>query len=369
MILNIESRRGRGQNPGLMRLVWQSFLFIALFSFAARAAEMTLSFSKMPTGVPKGFRSALTAGGEPGNWQIIEAEGPTGLPTVTSKAEAPRQNVLAQLGRDPTDARYPILIMEEGDFGDFTVTTRFKLVAGVVEQMAGIAFRIKDEKNYYYVRASGLYNTVALIPVLNGQLLVPAKADVQIAKDAWHELKIKAEGNRFTVFFNGRQVIETSGDLFSVGKIGFWTKSDSVSYFADTHIVYRPLQSLAEEIAQQTIAKYDKLHALRIVGYKGGDKPQVVASSRAEELGQAASDVEADVLKNAKKYFGRPKDKNGTIIVTLPLADRNGETIAAVRLEMDSFKGQTQENAIARALPIIREMEYRIARAPDVTGF
>lgn len=349
-----------------MRLVGRltAAFFLAASLLLASGADLSIYFSKMPAGEPKGFRSALTGKGAPGEWKILEAEGPTGLPTVTSKAAVPKQNVLAQVSRDATDARHPLLIMEEGDYDDFTLTTRFKLVAGVVEQMAGVAFRIKDENNYYYVRASGLYNTIALVPVLNGVLLAPKRVEVPIEKGVWHELKIKAAGNQFTVWFNGRQVIDAQGELFGAGKIGFWTKSDSVSYFADTHLDYRPRETLAQTLMKESLKKYDKVLAMRVIGKKG----ETVAASRPEEVGRPATEVELDVLKNSKKYFGRDKGKK-FIIVTLPLNDRNGETIAAVRIEMDTFKGQTEENAIARAMPIVKEMEMRVARAPDVTGF
>ena len=98
----------------------------------------------------------------------------TGAPVVARKA------VLAQLAQDPTDEHFPLLIYEGETITDFTLTTRFKTVNGVVEQMAGIAFRIQNETNYYVVRASSLGNNVRFYKVVNGQrgpLIGPARPD------------------------------------------------------------------------------------------------------------------------------------------------------------------------------------------------
>jgi len=43
----------------------------------------------------------------------------------------------------------------------------------------------------------------------------------------------------------------------------------------------------------------------------------------------------------------------------MPLRDRNGDIVAAVRVTMKSFPGQTEENAVVRAMPIVKEMQQR----------
>ena len=50
----------------------------------------------------------------------------------------------------------------------------------------------------------------------------------------------------------------------------------------------------------------------------------------------------------------------------MPLHDRNGETVAAVRILLKSFKGQTEQNAVARVLPIIKEMEVRVRSGKEL---
>lgn len=49
-----------------------------------------------------------------------------------------------------------------------------------------------------------------------------------------------------------------------------------------------------------------------------------------------------------------------------PLRDRNGEPIAAVRVTMTTFLGQTEQNALQRALPIVKYMQARVSRLDEL---
>jgi hypothetical protein len=239
-------------------------------------------------------------------------------------------------------------------------------VSGAIEQMAGIAFRIQDEKNYYVVRASSLGNTFRFYKVVDGVRLAVVGPDIEIPKAVWHELTVECKGTQIQCFLNGRQVIPTINDsVFPEGKVGFWTKSDSVSYFADTRIIYTPKVTLAAALVRQTLNKYPRLLGLKIYAATAGrEEIRTVASNDETEVGQPAGKVEQDVVANGTAYYGKEKEK---VAVTLPLRDRNGDSVAAVRVIMKSFPGQTEQNALARATPIVREMESRVRSGSDLT--
>ncbi len=101
---------------------------------------------------------------------------------------------------------------------------------------------------------------------------------------------------------------------------------------------------------------------LRIYVNSSG-KPVVVASRAEKEVGHAGEKTEQDVISRGSIYYGKTK---GTVSVTMPLRDRNGEAIAAARVVMKSFAGQTEQNALARALPIVKEMQARIQTRDDL---
>ncbi|MCX7722697.1 MAG: DUF1080 domain-containing protein [Verrucomicrobiae bacterium] len=336
-------------------------------ALSARAAEIVLDFSDVPVGqTPPGFRSTVAGKGLPGDWRVVLDDAPSAFAPLSSNAPVPaKRHVLAQLSQDPTDERFPILIYENETFGDFTLTTRFKLVGGKVEQMAGVAFRIQDENNFYVVRASGLGKTFRFYKVVNGVRGEPIGPEMEIPAGVWHELAIECKGNQIRCRLNGKEVIPPITDLsFTSGKVGFWTKSDSVSYFADTRISYVPREAPAQVMVREVLAKYTRLRGLRIYAPTGAPPElRIVASARESELGQPGGRAEHDVVERGTIYYQKTKN---SVVVVMPLRDRNGDPVAAVWIEMESFPGQTQQSALARAQPILRQLQARVKDAADL---
>jgi hypothetical protein len=305
--------------------------------------------------------------GKPGDWKIIMNEVPPLLPPLSANAPSvTKRAVLAQLARDPADEHFPLLIFEAETFTDFTFTTRFKAVAGAVEQMAGIAFRFQDEKNYYVVRASSLGHNLRFYKFVNGARSTPIGPEVAVPSGVWHELTVECKGNQIRCLLNGRETIPPLTDYtFTFGKVGFWTKSDSESYFADAKIVYTPREPFAQVLLRATLQAHPHLHGLKIYLPKP-DKSgtTLVASNDPKEVGQAGEKAELDVATRGVIYTAKGRE---TYDVIIPLHDRNGETVAAVRVVLKSFYGQTEQNAIARALPIVKTMDSRVKEAKDLT--
>ena len=197
-------------------------LALALMALPVWAAEHRFDFGAMRENeTPPGFRSAVTGEGKPGDWRIILDEVPPLLPPLASGAPVvTRKAVLAQLAQDPTDEHFPLLIYEGDTVGDFTLTTRFKTVRGVVEQMAGIAFRIQNETNFYVVRASSLGNNVRFYKVLNGQRGPLVGPEVPVPSGVWHELTVECKGTTIRCFLNGKELItETDKNPFTTGTV------------------------------------------------------------------------------------------------------------------------------------------------------
>jgi hypothetical protein len=57
--------------------------------------------------------------------------------------------------------------------------------------------------------------------------------------DNWHRLRIAAEGDRIKGWLNDRPLINRRDNRFASGRIGLWTKADSITAFDD--LVVRPL--------------------------------------------------------------------------------------------------------------------------------
>jgi hypothetical protein len=338
---------------------------LVFFVLSGAAAERYLDFSGARLNEPPpGFRSTVTGDGRPGEWKIVEDAAQPALTNVNSSVTV-RQQVLAQLSRDPTDEHFPLLIFDGETFGDFTLTTRFKTVSGSVEQMAGIAFRIQDEKNYYVLRASSLGKSFRFYEIVEGVRRTPIGPEIEIPGGVWHELAVDCKGNQIRCSLDRKELFSVNNNTFTEGKVGFWTKSDSVSYFGDTKILYTPRETLAVILVRQTLEKYPRLLGLKMYGTTSARKElHVVASHDATELGHPAGKIEQDVVARDVVYCGRERKET---LVTLPLHDRNGDAIAAVRVIMQPFPGQTEQTALARARPIVKAMEQRVRSAKDLT--
>jgi hypothetical protein len=340
------------------------FALLAFQVLLASAAELSFDFTRSAELLP-GFHSTVSGEGKPGLWKIIEDEVPNEMSRLRPNAPAPKKNVLAQLSRDITDEHYPILVYTNEVFGDFTFKTRIKCVGGVIEQMAGIVFRYQDERNYYYLRASAKGNTFRFFKVVGGQRSAPIGPEMQIPSGVWHDLAVECKANSIKCFLNGTQAIpDLTDNSFASGRIGFWTKSDSVSHFSDAQITFTPREPLVRVLLREMKERYPRVQAMRVYG-KTPENPvvRVMASTDETELGQAGTKVEEQIFTMDTPFFGRLKKG---IVVTLPVHDRNGEVVAALRVEMTSFPGQTENNALARATPIAKDIEKRIVEISDL---
>jgi len=345
-------------------------LFLGLWltvSLPAFGAERVFDFQDLPANkTPPGFRSVVSGTGPIGDWKVIMDEVPPLLSPLTDKAPVvTKRAVLAQLNSDPTDERFPLLIFDGETFTDFTLTTRFKLASGTAEQMAGIAFRLQDERNFYVIRASGLGKNLRFYKVVSGERGNPIGPQVDIPPGVWHELKIECKGNQIRCWLNGKETIPTLTDnSFTSGKIGFWTKSDSVSYFAETRMTYTPREPLAAVIVRNVVANYPRLRGLKVYTLDEKGEPRVVASKNPGEVGTPGGKNEKETITQGHIFYG--KDKK-SVSVVMPLRDHNGEPIAAVRLNMETFVGQTEQNALSRARPLVKEMQARVQSLEELT--
>ena len=343
---------------GSVRMMNRFCWLLAALTFSAHGAERIFDFSDFPAG----FRSTVAGNGPAGDWKVVMDEVPPQLAPLTDKAPVvTKRAVLAQLSQDMTDERFPLLIFEGESFMDFTLTTRFKMVSGVAEQMAGVAFRIQDEKNFYVVRASARSNNFRFYKVANGERGNLIGPEIKVPQGVWHDLTVECKGNQIRCQLNGKEVIPPLTDsTFPGGKIGFWTKSDSVSYFTEAKIVYTAREPLAQVLVRDALKKYPRLLGLKIYAMRGTPpKLQVVGSNDEKEIGQPGARAEQDVLDRGTMYYAKGK---GTVAVTMPLRDRNGDAVAAVRVTMQSFPGQTEQNAIIRAAPIVKQMQGRFQK-------
>lgn len=212
-------------------------MFVALgvlgVTVVVNGATRRLDFSGDTVGQPpKGFEFGHTARvGAPGKW-IVQSEGDG--------------KCLAQVDADNTRARFPVAVVSDIIAADVDLSVRFKPVSGRVDQAAGLVWRFQNEDNYYLVRANALEDNVVLYKVEGGKRTdLPLKGEGRtygrksdVPSGQWSTLRVVANGRLFEVYLNGSRLYDVEDTTFSKpGKVGVWTKADSVTQFDDLTIV------------------------------------------------------------------------------------------------------------------------------------
>lgn len=212
-----------------------SFVLAALLSGGSVALGETRKVDFAQDAVdqpPKGFEFGHTAGvGRPGKW-VVQSDG--------------SNKVLAQLDADRTGSRFPVAVIADVKAADVDLSVRFKPVSGQVDQAAGLVWRYQDENNYYIVRVNAREDNVVLYKVQNGRrtdLAVKGEGRTygkpsKVPSGQWGTLRLVAEGSLFEVYHNGSKLYEVEDTTFAQGgKVGVWTKADSVTQFDDLTVV------------------------------------------------------------------------------------------------------------------------------------
>ncbi len=213
-----------------------ALLACALAGVAAVAqTSRTITFDEDAVNAPpQGFSTALTGQGKPGVWVVKK-----------DPRSRERGNVLAQTDADPTDYRFPVCVLDDFSAKDVDLSVRFKPVSGRGDEAAGLMWRYRDANNYYIVRANALEHNVVLYKVQNGRRTdLPLKGvgrtygkKITVPSGVWGTLRVVATGQLFSVYFNGEKLYEVEDATFTdAGKVGVWTKSDSVTYFDDLSV-------------------------------------------------------------------------------------------------------------------------------------
>jgi hypothetical protein len=121
-------------------------------------------------------------------------------------------------------------------YTDSVITTRFKPISGKSDQAAGIIFRIQDKDNYYILRANALEGNVDFFIYAAGQRSLLKEGAAKVVTGTWQELSVAITGSHMQGFLNGTQVVETTDTTYQAGKVGLWTKSDSVTCFDNVQV-------------------------------------------------------------------------------------------------------------------------------------
>ena len=196
-----------------------AIVMLANMAAVLAAAADTVNFDKDAAGrTPAGWTATRTGRGD-ARW------------TVETDATAPsKPNVLKQSGV----ATYPVCFKDDTSLKDGFVEVKFKPISGKEDQAGGVVWRLTDADNYYVARANALEDNVTIYDTVNGRRTERKRTSMKVASNAWHTLRVEFQGGHFTVMFDGKKALDWDDQTFKeAGKVGVWTKADSVTLFDD----------------------------------------------------------------------------------------------------------------------------------------
>jgi hypothetical protein len=243
----------------------------AIGTIGARAQAVKVDLSKEVVGkAPAVFEPMMGTWvvAEDGAEKVIKVDGAAYKASLSSPARALLENARKFYGTSNEElmdnakqfANFPIAVLRSvSSFSDGTVSMKFKTVSGDADRASGILFNVKPNGDWLCVRYNDTEHNVALWEFHNGvRRAVRRGRESQFVLDraVWHDMKLTIAGAELKMEIDSQPALEyTLGsepgpgrngappnpDLIPAnnpvlqppvaGKVGLWSKSDSVSEF------------------------------------------------------------------------------------------------------------------------------------------
>ena len=153
-----------------------------------------------------------------GQWTVEEMPGaPSGKKVLVQRAT-----------RNPFD----VIVAPPGPHTDVDVSVKFKPISGREDASGGIVFRFADGR-YYVIRANALEDNFRLYAYDRGRRQLASASVKPPALGQWHSLRVVAVGDHMQARLDGALYLDHRDARFRSGRIGLWTKADSITAFDD----------------------------------------------------------------------------------------------------------------------------------------
>lgn len=188
---------------------------------SAEGADLTL-----PPGAAEERFDFETGGIE--RWTVV-----AGQWTVEEMHGAPSgKNVLVQRA---TRNDFDVVVAPSGPYTDIDVSVKFRPMSGKEDASGGVVFRFTDGK-YYVVRANALEDNFRLYSYDRGRRQLASATVKPPSLGQWHTLRVVAVGDRVQAWLDGTRYLDHRDTRFKAGRVGLWTKADSITAFDDVTI-------------------------------------------------------------------------------------------------------------------------------------
>jgi len=128
--------------------------------------------------------------------------------------------------------QFNVILAPLGPYSDLDVSMKFKPISGREDASGGIVFRFSQGR-YYVVRANALEDNVRLYFYDRARRQIATSSVKAPTLGEWHTLRVVAVEDRMQAWLDGRPCLEHRDARLKSGRVGLWTKADSVTAFDD----------------------------------------------------------------------------------------------------------------------------------------
>ncbi len=156
-----------------------------------------------------------------GQWAIEDLPGaPVGRKALVQRA---------------TRNEFNVIVAPPGPFTDVDVSVKFDPLSGREDASGGIVCRFADGK-YYVIRANALESNVRLYSYDRGRRQLASASVKAPTLGQWHQLRAVIVGDHIQAWLDGALLLDHRDARFKSGRVGLWTKADSITAFNDLTI-------------------------------------------------------------------------------------------------------------------------------------
>ena len=191
--------------------------------------------------MPGGFASLSGHAESQASWMVaLDATAPTS------------PNVVAVTSGCEGGACFRLLVAEGLVYEYPDLTVRFRSADGSAG-VGGMAFGVKDAKNFYAVLVDVEGRSAQVMKMVDGTITVLGKAAVTLKPIEWHSLRVQRNTiiskDFIEAFVDGVLVLSVEDQALGLGQVGFVTQGKTSLFFDTFHAVplfsHRPLSAPA----------------------------------------------------------------------------------------------------------------------------
>jgi hypothetical protein len=134
-----------------------------------------------------------------------------------------------------TKNEFNVIVAPPGPYSDLDISMKFKAISGREDASGGIVFRFTEGK-YYVVRANALEDNFRLYYYDRGRRQLASARVKAPTLGQWHTIRVVAVGDHVQAWLDGSLYLDHRDSRFRSGRVGLWTKADSITAFDDVVI-------------------------------------------------------------------------------------------------------------------------------------